>query len=107
MPAIGAGDAAIHDLCAAEPGLQRQHSTTNVLAVGGDHLLEHHALGPGELATHRGEVFAKGRGREPWCQLAGIRLGEEIRQCPGQEINHLPLPAHLDAIQDAAEVRVG
>ena len=76
------------NLRVAEAGLQRQDFVTTSAAhadgIGGDDVLEHHALRPGEFAAHRREIIAH-RGRfELWRQRLRVSFREQIRQRAGQ-----------------------
>ena len=110
VQAVGAGDSTIYDLCVAEARLQRQrlrhHQRAHADGISSDHILEHHAFRPGEFAPHHGQVFAHFGGRKFGFQLPRVGFGEKIWQRAGEQLNHSPLRAHLDAIRDATEVLV-
>ena len=64
VSSVAAGQSAVLDVRAAKTRLQRQHLGDHQRAhadgVGGDDILENHALRPGQLAADGGEIFADG-----------------------------------------------
>ena len=111
MATIAAGDAAIHNLPVTETRLQRQnfgdHQPGHADGVGGNDVLQHHALRPGKFSPHHREIFADGAGFKFRGEGFGVGFGEQIRQRARQKTNRLLLSAHVEAIHDARRGDVG